>query len=377
MTPLEDRIRKLIRLNGPMSITDYFALCVGDPEHGYYSTRDPFGAAGDFTTAPEISQLFGEMIGLSLLLAWQARNRPRTVRLVEIGPGRGTLMTDVQRVLQSLAPDLAAAATAHLVETSERLRSIQQQTLKDAPIDCRWHADLDTVDDGFTLLFSNELFDAIPIRQFVKTDRGWRERTVTLGPDDTLQFQAGPSAIDVPDWAAGSDNGAVAEVAPAREALMARMASRLLAKGGIALTIDYGHAISAPGDTLQAVHDHQYADVLSNPGECDLTSHVDFAALASAARSEGAHVWPVQNQGQFLLSLGLLERAGALGSGKSASTQQAISRAVERLAGSGKDQMGSLFKVLCISDDMVPFAPFGDPDGQTSGPPPQSPTSGD
>lgn len=377
MTPLEEKIHQLIRHNGPISIADYFTLCVGDPDHGYYSTRDPFGAKGDFTTAPEISQLFGELVGLCLLLAWQARGRPQTVRLVEIGPGRGTLMADVQRVIQALAPDLAAVASAHLVETSEHLRSLQQKTLESAPIDCHWHTDLDSVSDGFTLLYSNELFDALPIRQFVKTDRGWRERTVSLGPGDSLQFQAGPAAIDVPDWATDAANGAIAEIAPAREALMARMADRLLAQGGVALTIDYGHDKSAPGDTLQAVRDHQYADVLSDPGQCDLTSHVDFAALASVASSQGAHVWPVQNQGAFLLSLGLLERAGILGSGKSTEIQETISQSVERLAGSGDHEMGSLFKVLCISDDATPTTPFGEPAADGTGELPPTRESGD
>ena len=377
MTPLEGKIRQLIRLNGPISVSDYFALCVADPDHGYYRTSEPFGPAGDFTTAPEISQLFGEMLGLCLLLAWQARDRPPNIRLVELGPGRGTLMADVQRVIRTLEPDLAAAASAHLVETSDRLRTIQRETLADAPIPCHWHADLDAVDAGFTLLFSNELFDALPIRQFVRTDRGWRERTVTVAADDRLQFQAGPAAIEMPGWAAGATDGAIAEIAPAREALMARMASRLLVQGGIALTIDYGHAESAPGDTLQAVQNHQFADVLAKPGECDLTSHVDFAALAAAARSEGATVWPLQNQGPFLLSLGLLERAGALGAGKSSEAQAAISRSVDRLAGEGKEQMGSLFKVLCISADAVPFAPFAGPAAAMPGRSPQAGASGD
>ncbi|MEM9107916.1 MAG: SAM-dependent methyltransferase, partial [Pseudomonadota bacterium] len=251
------------------------------------------------------------------------------------------------------------------------------QTLKDAPIDCSWHADLDTVDDGFALLYSNELFDALPIRQFVKTEQGWRERTVTLGADDTLTLQAGPAAIEVPEWAFDAPTGTIAEIAPAREALMASMANRLVAQGGVGLTIDYGHGDSAPGDTLQAVSDHQYVDVLYNPGDCDLTSHVDFAALATVARSEGAHAWPLQNQGAFLLSLGLLERAGALGSGKSSKIQENISQAVERLAGSGKDQMGSLFKVLCISDDTVPFAPFGELPDQRPGQMPPTLASGD
>jgi SAM-dependent MidA family methyltransferase len=358
VTPLEDKIRKLIRHNGPISIADYFALCIGDPQHGYYSKRDPLGTAGDFTTAPEISQLFGEMVGLCLVLAWQARKKPGNVHLIELGPGRGTLMADVQRVIHTLAPDLAAAATAHLVETSAYLQTIQGETLKNAPIPTLWHTDFDQVDSGFTLLFSNELFDALPVRQFVKTDRGWRERTVALDTDGALEFQAGPATIDAPGWAGDAANGEIIEMAPAREALMSRLAERLVRQGGLALTIDYGHGHSAPGDTLQAVRNHLYADVLSNPGDCDLTSHVDFEALAAAARAEGAHVWPLLDQGRFLLSLGLVERAGALGSAKSAATQEAIRQAVERLAATGDGQMGSLFKVLCISGDDLPCPPF-------------------
>ncbi|MCP4314616.1 MAG: class I SAM-dependent methyltransferase [Hyphomicrobiales bacterium] len=341
-----------------MSVADYFSVCLGDLDLGYYRTRDPFGAAGDFTTAPEISQLFGEIIGICLLLAWQAHDRQGNVRLVEIGPGRGTLMADVQRVIQNLEPDLAAAASAHLVETSEHLAEAQKKTLKNSAITNHWHTNLDEIASGFTLLFNNELFDAIPIRQFICTDQGWRERTIVLGAGGNLEFQAGPAAITTPPWATDTPIGEIAEIAPAREALMARMSARLLREGGIALAIDYGHVRSATGDTLQAVSRHEYVDVLANPGECDLTSHVDFEALGNAARSEGAHVWPVMTQGDFLLSLGLLERAGALGADKSSGTQHKIRQSVERLAGTGSSEMGNLFKVLCVAGSATPITPF-------------------
>ncbi|MEM6462412.1 MAG: class I SAM-dependent methyltransferase [Pseudomonadota bacterium] len=360
MTPLEKKIRRLIDRNGPISVNEYMAICLYDPDHGYYTHQEPFGVSGDFTTAPEISQLFGEMIGVWLVLAWQAYSRPEAVRLVEIGPGRGTLMADVQRVIGELAPDLLAAANAHLVETSPRLRAIQQKTLKTASAPIHWHKDLDEIENGFTLLFSNELFDAIPIRQFVYTDHGWRERTIIVGNAGKLAFQAGPAALDPPAWAQDASLGQIIEIAPAREALMSRIGARLVREGGSALAIDYGHDISKPGETLQAVRRHRYADVLSTPGECDLTSHVDFEALANAARLEGAHVWPVISQGQFLISLGLLERAGALGAQKTAVVQNEIRHAANRLAGTGSGQMGNLFRVLCLGSDATPVPPFGD-----------------
>ena len=299
MTPLEAKIRRLIAHNRPLSVADYFSICLSDPQHGYYQTRDPLGAAGDFTTAPEISQLFGEMVGICLLLAWQAHGSPGNVRLIEIGPGRGTLMADVQRVIKSLSPALAKNATAHLVETGKHLVDVQKKTLENPVIPSRWHTDLDRIENGFTLLFSNELFDAIPVRQFVHTDHGWRERMVGLGPDGDLEFQAGPAGIETPPWAAAAPVGGIAEIAPAREALMARICARLPRDGGIALAIDYGHEKSAVGDTLQAVRRHAYTSVLSDPGACDLTSHVDFQALADTARAEGAHVWPLLTQSAF------------------------------------------------------------------------------
>ncbi|MEX3011993.1 class I SAM-dependent methyltransferase [Hoeflea sp. TYP-13] len=346
-----------------MSVSDYFALCLGDPEHGYYKTREPFGVAGDFTTAPEISQLFGEIIGIFLVLAWQSHGKPAPVRLIEIGPGRGTLMADIQRVVSSLAPDLARTATAHLVETSEHLSAIQKKTLGGPAIATSWHTHVDDVPAGFTLLVSNELFDAIPIRQFVMTDEGLRERVIAIGEGNKLAFQAGTATIDAPKWAKKAKSGDILEMAPAREALMARIAERIVNNGGIALTIDYGHTRSALGDTLQAVSRHRFADVLANPGECDLTSHVDFEALGAAAHAEGAHIWPVMGQGEFLLALGLLERAGTLGANKSVETQQLIRQSVERLAGDGDNQMGNLFKVLCIAGSPASIAPFATGNG--------------
>ncbi|MDA4847319.1 class I SAM-dependent methyltransferase [Hoeflea poritis] len=367
-TPLAKKLRRLIEATGPISVADYFSACLGDPEFGYYRTREPFGAAGDFITAPEVSQLFGEMIGIFLVSAWQAHGRPDTVRLIEIGPGRGTLMADAQRVIQKLAPDFTETASAHLVETSERLTQIQRETLANAPIDCRWHSTLTDVPEGFTLLFCNELFDALPIRQFINTDAGFQERLVTVGDDGTLAFGVGTAAIE-PDALPGPARpGDIFEIAPAREAVMAEIAARLRHCSGTALVVDYGHLKSGFGDTLQAVRRQAFADVLEAPGECDLTSHVDFEALAAAAASEGVKIWPAMTQGTFLLELGLLQRAGALGSGASAAMQEEIHNSVERLAGTGQGQMGSLFKVLCVSGSDIPLAPFARGTGASEGP---------
>ncbi len=195
-TALGEKIKAIIRTNGPVSITDYFSLCLADPQHGYYKTREPFGRVGDFVTAPEISQLFGEMIGVFMVHAWQRHGTPADVRLVEIGPGRGTMMADMLRVIEKLAPPLYNAMSVHLVETSERLQAFQRQTLEIHGDKVSWHSDFDDVPAGFTLLAANELFDAIPIRQFVRTANGFRERTVGLDANDDLTFAAGVASLD-------------------------------------------------------------------------------------------------------------------------------------------------------------------------------------
>jgi len=357
-TPLGEKIIDLIRLNGPIPVAEYFALCLNDPRHGYYRTRDPFGRGGDFVTAPEISQLFGELIGVFMILAWRAHGRPAKVRLVEIGPGRGTMVADALRAMTALAPDMTASSTVHLVEASGRLRQVQRETLARSGVAADWHDALQSVPAGFTLLMANELFDAIPTRQFVNGPEGFRERVICVDKDGDLAFATGPAALD-PDLPPGEARpGAVFEIAPAREAIMAGIASRLVAEGGTALVVDYGHVCTVLGDTLQAVRRHRFDDVLAHPGEADLTSHVDFEALTRAARAQGAHVALPLDQAQFLLGLGLLERAGALGAGKPAQTQQAIALAVERLAGDGDNQMGRLFKALCVSGKDVTIPPF-------------------
>lgn len=362
MTPLAEKIKAIIRVNGPISVTDYFALCLADPEYGYYKTRDPFGRGGDFVTAPEVSQLFGEMIGIFLLEAWQKHLKPRrNVRIAEIGPGRGTMMADILRVLAQLAPELYELASVHLIETSPTLSKIQRDTLAAHAGKVHWHQTFDEIDKGFMLLVGNEFFDAVPIRQFVKTPAGFRERLVGLDENGELTFAAGISSVDpalLPTGYRDVPAGTVAEIAPARAAIMQAIADRLFESGGTALFIDYGHLESGFGDTLQAVQRHKFDPPLAHPGEADLTSHVDFAVLAEVVRSRSVHVNGLMTQGQFLLSLGITDRAGKLGAGKDPTRQQDIRATVERLVGNWPGEMGELFKVIAVSSPEVKLPPF-------------------
>ncbi|MBN9243574.1 MAG: class I SAM-dependent methyltransferase [Mesorhizobium sp.] len=347
MTPLGKRIAGLIEALGPISVSEYMALCLSDPDYGYYTTRQPFGRNGDFTTAPEISQMFGELVGVWLAAAWQALGRPADAMVVEIGPGRGTLMKDIARTVARIAPALRASASFHLVETSPRLRDVQATTLADSG-SFAWHADIVELPDRPLFIVGNELFDALPVHQYVRTAKGWRERVVGLDDDDTLRFYAGAGSTELsllPRDAETAPEGAVVEISPARAALMHKIADRIAARSGAGLFIDYGYAKPAVGDTLQALLKHAYDDPLAHPGEADLTAHVDFAALAQAARQTGldAHLL---TQGEFLLGMGLLERAGQLGAAADEAARERLSREVERLA--GPQAMGNLFKVLAV-----------------------------
>lgn len=363
-TPLAEKIKAIISVNGPISVTDYFALCLADPEHGYYKTRDPFGRGGDFVTAPEVSQLFGEMIGVFLVEAWRQHLKPtRSLRIAEIGPGRGTMISDILRTIGQLAPDLYEAATVHLVETSPALRTIQQVTLAPHVGKLAWHESFDEIPPGFLLFVANEFFDAVPVRQFVKTANGFRERMVGIDENGNLAFTAGVTGLDpalLPPGHQAARLGSIAEVAPARVAIMQLLSDRLFDSGGTALIIDYGHLASGLGDTLQAVFKHAFDPPLAHPGEADLTSHVDFQSLAEIARSRSISVNGMTTQGAFLLKLGLLERAGALGRGKTLEQQAEIEAAVERLAGTSPNQMGELFKVMSVSSPDVQIASFID-----------------
>lgn len=356
--PLKDRVKRLIATAGPISVADYMAACLFDPADGYYTTREPFGAAGDFTTAPEISQMFGELVAVWAYSAWQAAGRPMPVVLAEIGPGRGTLMADMLRTLDRLDPGFVTRARIAMVEASPRLADVQRRKLASGRGRPTWFNEVSDLPRLPLVMVGNELFDALPVRQFVRTAQGWRERMVGLDGDGKLAFVAGSGGIDpalLPADAAAASPGAVFEVSPAREALMDAVATRIDTDGGAALFVDYGHVKPGLGDTLQAVRDHGYDDVFANPGAADLTSHVDFSALARIAAARGLQA-SMTTQGEFLLGLGLVERAGVLGANAGEDVRERLRGEVERLAGA--DAMGSLFKVICIARPDMKLPPF-------------------
>jgi len=339
MTPLEAEIRRIIETDGPISVADYMRLCLGHPQHGYYVTRDPLGARGDFITAPEVSQMFGELIGAWAAAVWQQMGAPREVSLVEFGPGRGTLMADALRAAKAM-PEFADALSVHLVEMSPALREAQQAKLGAVT----WHSQIEDVPEGPCITIANEFVDALPVDQLVKGRDGWHMRMVGV-VDDHLAFVVSPDAlpgrteIEAP-------SGAILESRHDRP--VALLARRIAGHGGAALVIDYGHAATGFGDTLQAVRGHRYADPLAGPGESDLTTQVDFAALARTARRAGAQAQGPITQGDFLRRLGIAQRATRLK--QNASPQQAadIDSGLARLTAA--DQMGALFKVLAIAD---------------------------
>jgi NADH dehydrogenase [ubiquinone] 1 alpha subcomplex assembly factor 7 len=345
VTPLDHLLMQRIAADGPISVAEFMGQALAHPEHGYYRHRDPFGAGGDFTTAPEISQMFGELIGLWCAVTWQAMGAPTPIHLVELGPGRGTLMADLLRAARRV-PDFRQAIRLHLVETSPTLRARQAQTLSDAVP--TWHDHLATVPHGPLLLVANEFFDALPIRQFVRRRGIWRERLVGLDAQ-RLAFVDGP-AVDIA--APVAEDGQVFEINEPARSFAAEIGYRLAADHGAALLIDYGHAVSAPGDTLQAVHHHAYAPILEAVGEADLTAHVDFQAVAEAARPAMGH-GPV-TQGAFLRALGLEARTERLIKANPMQTSDIIA-ACRRLI--DPEEMGTLFKVLALSHPDLPPPP--------------------
>jgi len=354
MTALQRRIVRRIAQEGPISVAEYMALCLADPADGYYTRdepgRDQFGASGDFVTAPEVSQMFGELLGLWCVDAWtRLMGAPKPVELAELGPGRGTLMADALRAARAV-PAFRDAARINLVEIGPSLKRKQRAAL--AGLDVRWHDALDSVPEGPLLLVANEFFDALPVRQFAVTDRGIAERMVGLDRSGArLRFglAPGPSpwAKLLPPALAQAPEGSVVELSPASLALVRTIAKRIAGSGGAALILDYGPARSEPGDTLQAVRRHRKAGVLDQPGEADLTAHVDFQALAAAAEADGARAFGPVPQGEFLKRLGIEERARRLSAGADPRRRADVAAALHRLI--APEEMGTLFKALALA----------------------------
>lgn len=340
MTPLAEILTARIHATGPISVAEFMDTCLLHPDHGYYSTRDPLGRAGDFTTAPEIHQLFGELCGLALAQAWMDQGRPNCFSLAEPGPGRGTLMADIQRATRNV-PGFSAAADTVLIEASAHLRRIQQKRLGDVR-----HLDrlLDLPEQPLYLI-ANEFLDALPIRQFQRVPQGWAERMIGLH-DNKLSFGLGPP-VDLPRE---GEIDQVVEICPAAIAAVDQIATRIAAHGGAAILFDYG-GWNGTGDTFQALRGHAPDHPLASPGEADLTAHVDFAPLAVAVQQAGAIASKPVTQGNWLLSLGAAERAERLQAAGDAGAMAALHRLTHA------SEMGQLFKVLAIWPQGAPPVP--------------------
>ncbi len=368
---LAEHLARRIRALGPLTVETYMTEVLTNPRHGYYVTQQPFGQNGDFITAPEVSQMFGELIGAWMADTWTRMGRPSGVHMVEIGPGRGVLMRDLLRAA-STVQGFRDAATVHLVDVSPALQLVQRRALAESGWNIRWHTSFaDVPSRGPLLMIANELFDALPIRQFVRTRAGWCERLIDVaprgaqsedGPGDALRFvlTRGPSPASALIPASVRETApleSVAEVSPASISLATAIGARVAVEGGGALIIDYGNTEFGARDTLQAVLRHQSHPVLDAPGTADICAHVDFAMVAQAAHAAGARVWGPRTQGEFLRTIGIAERATVLSRVATPEQRDEITAALNRLVGS--HAMGGLFKVVALThrdlDDVAGF----------------------
>lgn len=335
--------------DGPITVSEF----MGDAVSHYYANHIPFGIGGDFVTAPEISQMFGELIGLWCVDIWVRLGKPEKLHLIECGPGRGTMMADMLRATQAL-PVFHEAVSVHLVESSMPLMVQQKQALDNFKLDIMWHERFEEIAlDAPFILIGNEFLDALPIDQYEYRDGAWHKRLVTA-KDGKLSFDVAEDSLPISHY---GQQGDVIELSPARDEFVANVSEKLAAHRGAALFIDYGHERSAIGDTLQAVKAHKFADVLADAGEADLTSHVDFESIAQEARDKGCNVFGPVGQGAFLRTLGIEQRAEVLGKNATADQRDELAMALVRLTGA--KEMGNLFKVMAfVGDAQMEIAGF-------------------
>ena len=351
MKELFDHLKSRIESEGPLTVADYMAEALGNQNYGYYQKGDPLGKNGDFITSPEVSQMFGELIGLWSAICWQQIGSPSKINLVELGPGRGTLLVDAIRAVTGM-PEYLDAIELHLVETSPVLVQHQIQNLSTLNKICLWHENFGEVPNGPFVLIGNEFLDALPVRQFVKTFGQWSERLIGLNKNGTcLRWTTSSYGTDwefpVPPALDGCDEGMIWEVSPATQQIVTSVSSAISERRGSALFIDYGYVEQTGGDTFQAVRNHNYVDPLQAPGDADLTTHVDFGAIKRVAEENGARVSGPVTQGDFLRGLGIERRAERLMAEASARQQSHILTGLKRLT--GENEMGALFKVLALS----------------------------
>lgn len=361
-TLLSVRLKAQIARTGPISVERFMDVCMADATAGYYPSKQPIGAGGDFITAPEVSQVFGELLGLWAYAVWQSMGSPGRVILAELGPGRGTLMADALRGLRRL-PGFMDSVKVALVETSGPLRRAQEDALADSGADISWHTRIEDLPPGPAIVLANEFIDALPIRQLVWRNGQWRERCVRIGADGGFAFCDGPP-LAVESLRRNAElqqlpDGSILEIRPAANAVIAALAARAEDAPLAALLIDYGHGATACGDTLQAVSRHKFADPLQAPGNVDLTAHVDFGALKDAAEANGLLAYGPKPQGALLLELGLEARLERLCANASDDEREALVSGTRRLVDPAA--MGVIFKALAItSRDLAPPPAFGD-----------------
>jgi SAM-dependent MidA family methyltransferase len=356
--PLEAEIRNLIAAAGPMPLSQYMRLCLTHPQYGYYVNRDPLGSGGDFITSPEITQMFGELIGLWMAAVWRQLGSPENVRVIELGPGRGTMMVDALRAAKVL-DGFRAAIVLHLIEISPALRQIQENRLGGIDVPMMWHQSLSEVPSGPCIIVANEFVDALPIHQAVRKADGWHERVVEIGKDGRLVFGINPEPLpffetSMPRQLRQAETDAVYEW---RDDIFALELGRRVREQGAALVIDYGHDHYGLGDTLQAVAGHAFSDPLRAPGQADLTAHVDFESLAQCAESMGAVIHGPVRQRDLLLRLGIERRAEALKAVAPRDKTLDIEAAYTRLLADGSRGMGELFKAIALTAPSVGVPP--------------------
>ncbi len=347
---LAGRLKARIAANGPLRVEDYMRACLHDPGEGAYGARQPIGADGHFITAPEISQIFGELLGLWAVAVWQQMGEPPHLTLAELGPGRGTLMADALRAARA-SPVFLRSVSVAMVEASPPLAALQRKALAETETPLRWYGPLDELPEGPLIVLANEFLDALPIRQFVRRGSEWRERLIGLDGEGGFALVDGAAAaID-----READDGDILETRPAIDPLLAALAGRAAKAPLAALFIDYGPEASGLGDTLQAVRAHAYADPLADPGAADLTAHVDFASLRRSAETLGLRAYGPMPQGEFLLKLGLGVRLERLLESAEPQHKEAIASGALRLA--DPSQMGVLFKALALTSEGLPPPP--------------------
>lgn len=341
---LEEHLKKLITNNGPITIAQFMADSLTHPEHGYYQKQKPFGKEGDFTTSPEISQIFGELVGIWCASVWQQMGSPANISIVELGPGRGTLMKDFIRGTKHVN-GFHKAMEIHMVEVSRQLQQVQQKNLKESHGNIHWHSDMTSLPAKTSIFIANEFFDALPIHQYEKTTKGWCEKLMDIA-DGKLAFTLA-SPISLPGEHKNAANGNTLEACPTAITIMQDISARIEMENGAALIIDYGYIGKVYKDTLQAVKNHKYHPILEDIGSADITAHVNFSELSKAATEYDVNICNTITQRDFLLALGIELRTQSLIKNANDKQKQQITSATERLINA--DEMGNLFKVLAIT----------------------------